>query len=216
MELKRKSWIFIPARALTNIYVDYKYKLNITGIENIPKHAAALLLVKHQYKSDIYIEGKVLDKYSHRPANWLMKSSFPNYVEKIGGIRVVRLKDAKKIKNKQKRKRFLEKAEEINYDSLNYIKWLYTQGEIVIVHPEGTRVPLDVKKVHMPVINATIAFEKKMYLDIPIIPIGICYENIKEKNSEVYFNIGNPLNINKPNLENTLQQELKYLSHIKF
>jgi 1-acyl-sn-glycerol-3-phosphate acyltransferase len=215
MKLKRKSLSFFSARIFTNFYIQNKYHVSISGIENMPKSNSGLLLVKQQYHKDIFLEGYVLDKYCNRSANWVMMNPLPKFLEKFGGIKITRVKELRNHKNKYKRKRFLEKAKEINEDSSKYINWLYTQGELVVLHPEAIRNPGKVGKIYTFLIEKAIEFQKKMFLNIPIIPIGIHYEDVRKRYSEVYFNIGNPINIHKPNLENQIAEELKILSHLK-
>ncbi|MFA7708086.1 MAG: hypothetical protein WCX73_03990, partial [Candidatus Pacearchaeota archaeon] len=59
--LKRNSVIYSLGRGLTDILFLSYHKINLEGIENIPKKGPALILAKHQFNMDIPAEGYILN-----------------------------------------------------------------------------------------------------------------------------------------------------------
>ncbi|MFA7707989.1 MAG: 1-acyl-sn-glycerol-3-phosphate acyltransferase [Candidatus Pacearchaeota archaeon] len=212
--LKRNPIIYSLGRGLTDLILLSYHNINIKGIENIPKKGPALILAKHQFNMDIPAEGYILNKYLQRPGNWIMKSTIPSFLEKVGGIGITRLKDVKIIKNKEKRRGYLEKAKEKNKDTTEYMTWLYQQGELIVLHPEGTRNPYRMGVINMPLISHTQKLQTELGIKIPLIMLGIEYENKKRFRSNVNINIKS-LDWKQENLEGTIYTELAKLSNIK-
>lgn len=132
----------------------------------------------------------------------------------MGGIRLERLKDLKKIKDKKKRREELENAKQKNQQVLDYLEWIYAQGEILVMHPEGTRNYGKMGGLKMSLINFTKQIQEKYSVEIPVVPIGIEYTG-KSLRSKVYLRAGNPLNLNSNNIEEIIYNEIKTLSNIE-
>lgn len=213
MKLKRNNRTYSICRPFTDAFILMCHKIECHGRENIPKKGPALLLVKHQSNKDIPLEGYFLNKYCNRYGNWVMKASLPLIFEYIGGIRFKRLKDLKKIRNREKRREELENAKSMNQNAMNYIEWLYKNNEIVVVHPEGKKYPGEIGEIKKSIISFTKQVQEKYGIEIPIIPIGIEYAG-KGFRSKVYLRAGNPINFNSNNIEEIIYNEIKTLSNL--
>jgi 1-acyl-sn-glycerol-3-phosphate acyltransferase len=105
----------------------------------------------------------------------------------------VRPKDIHKLKSREEKKARLVWARDYNQRAYNYVAWLYTQGEIIIAYPEGMFFSHRLGPIQSGIIKHTLAVEQKHGLQIPIIPIGIEYQNLHQPRSRAYFRIGPPL-----------------------
>jgi len=211
MKLKRNPIIHEIARFGTNCYINGYHRVFINGLENIPKQGPALIIPKHQSMKDIPLEGYILGNRTQRTGNWIMKSSLPKCFEKVGGIMVTRLKDVKEIKDKAKRREYLEKAQQTNTETTDYMKWLYGQGEVIVMHAEGTRNPGAMNPINMPLIKYTKQAQEELEIKIPLVLMGIDYENLTKFRSKVTANI-EQLDWDVPNLEQAISTELARLS----
>jgi len=224
MQLKRKNRFFNLSCAAVSVFMDLYHNIELSGAESIPKKGPALMLSKHQSIQDILLEGKFLQNNCGRQGNWVMKSGLPLFFDYLGGIKVKRSQDVKKyirkneIKGKERRQ-LLEETREYNQNAMDYIGWLYRRGEIVVVHPEGTRS----KKGRMeslesglvvPLLNFTKAIQEEYGIKIPVIPVGIEYSSIWRPRSKVYLRAGKPLDITQPNIVQIIEQEIRKLSNL--
>lgn len=212
-KLKRNPICYGIARNCTDFYILANHKINVNGAENIPKTGTALIIPKHQSIKDILLEGYVLKKYLNRSGNWIMKSSLPKCFELIGGIRVTRLKEVKKIKDKNNRREFLKKAKQTNQKATEYLKWLYNAEELIVMHVEGTRNYGAMNPINMSLINHTKKIKDESGIDVPLILMGIEYESMKKFRSPINVNI-KQIDWNKDNLEQTISNELAGLSNL--
>lgn len=213
MKLKRNKTAYDFVSISVDIFMNLRYKIECSGSENIPNKGPVLLLPKHQTIEDILIESIFLRKYCKRKGNWMMKPSLPGILDYVGGIKIKRPKDIRKIKNSEERKRVIIKTRE-DYEKIkDYIKFLYKNEEIVVVHPEGTRKKGVMGQLKTELINFTKQIQEKYNMTIPAIPIGIEYVKSFPK-PEIYLRVGKALDITRPDLMDVLEQEIKKLSNL--
>ena len=222
MKLKRNYFFHGIARNFTNLYIKTYHDTNILGAEHIPKQGPALIIPKHQSMKDIPLEGYILDKYVKRNGNWIMRP-FPaqKFFELIGGIYVIREEDVKKdIKNienrrseqgKLQRRSILEKAKQTNDKAVEYMKWLYQNNELVVMHAEGTRNYGAMNPINMTLVDDTNQLRKELGIKIPLILMGIDYENVNKFRSNVNVTIER-LDWDTPNLKQAISSGLERLS----
>lgn len=194
--LRRKAWVmqtFMPLLSVAALY----HRLAVEGAEYLPQQGAALLLVKHRATRDALLLSLILDRFAHRSGNYLMKGKpsaiFNGILEAAGGIKIIRPKDIYRLESRAAQKACLEQARNLNQHALDYITWLYTQGEIVITFPEGMFYPQRVGVLQTGIIKHTWQFEQENSLHIPLIPIGIEYESLFRPRAQAFFRIGPPL-----------------------
>ncbi|MDP1696005.1 MAG: 1-acyl-sn-glycerol-3-phosphate acyltransferase [archaeon] len=214
MNLRRNNIIHSFCEYITRLALYSYHKIEYEGSENIPSHGPALLLPKHTSLKDIMLEGAFLKGQCNRYGNWVMKSGLPGMYSLLGGIKIKRPKDIKKIKDKKKRRAILEQAKEFNKQTIQYIEWIYRNGEIVIVHPEGTRTVGKVNTLKKELVDFTLEISEKYSLNIPVIPIGIEYESLGSPRSKVYLRAGKQLDIKTPNLMDIVRSEISRLSNM--
>ncbi len=181
------------------------YDICYEGKEHIPPCGPALILAKHQYMKDIPLEGLFLYEACGRTGNWIMKSSLPRMLGMIGGIPVGRSTDVRKGGRKA-----LAEAKGLNEYAHLRVSQMYNQGELVVVHPEGTRMPGTVGKIRSTYIDAAI----KAGVSIPIVPLGIEYSIGRALRPQAIVRAGPALDVHTPSVETVVSTELKRLSGI--
>ncbi len=218
MKLKRNELFYNLILGALGGLIEFYNEIESSGIENIPKEGPALILPKHQAYRDIIIEGQILRTYCNRSGNWVMKSSLPDFFKYIGAVKIIRFKEirkrAKKIKNEGKRREFLEESRLFNQRSMEYIEFLYKNNELVVAHPEGTRVRNKMGTVKTGVIDVTREIQERLGIKIPVIPMGIEYNPFSKFRSKVYVRVGEPLDVNTFDLEKIVENEIRKLSNI--
>jgi len=194
--LRRKAWVMNVSKPVVKL-VSLYHCVTVAGANNLPRHGPALLLVKHRATRDSILLSAILYRHTGRAGNYLMKgkpSGLRNsLLEALGGIKVVRAKDIRKLKSRAEKKAQLIRAREFNRHSYDYITWLFTQDEIVIAYPEGMFFGNRMGPVQSGVIKHTLVVEQDIKIQIPIIPIGIEYQSLRRPRSRAYFRIGSPL-----------------------
>jgi len=194
--LRRKAWVMKILMPLLRVVALY-HRLVVEGTEHLPRQGPALLLVKHRATRDTLLLSLILDRFAHRSGNYLMKGKpsviFNGILEAAGGIKVIRPKDIHRLESRAAQKACLEQARTLNQHALDYITWLYTQGEIVITFPEGMFYPHRIGVLQTGIIKHTWQVEQKNSLQIPLIPIGIEYESLFRPRAQAFFRIGPPL-----------------------
>ena len=191
-ELWRSQRLTSLARVLASMALRY-HRFVIEGGENMPESGAALILPKHRAYRDILIEGLVLHNLVRRQATYVMKVGLYGILELFGGVKIVRPKDIRRIEDRAERRRKIEWARNRNQQTLDYLSWLYSRGECVISHPEGTRCADFMGPLQKEVIEHMISVEATSGLRIPVIPLGLEYENIRVPRSAVFVRVGTPL-----------------------
>ena len=215
MELKRNDLVHKIINFNTSTFMRTYHKIECEGVQNVPKEGPVLFLAKHQSGKDIMLESLFMNYYCNRQTNWIMKSNLPNFLEYGGGIKIERLQEVRRIKDKSKRREFLEKAKENNQNVFEYIHFLYSIGETLFVHPEGTRAYNEMLPMKKEIIDLTRNYENKTNQNIPIIPVGIEYESLNKFRSKIYLRSGEPISTSKPNLISTIENKIKELSNIE-
>ncbi len=194
--LRRKTWvmrIFLPLLSVAALY----HRLVVEGAEYLPRQGPALLVVKHRATRDSILLSLILHRFTQRFGNYLMKGKpagpLNSLLEAAGGVKVVRPKDIHHLESRDAQKVFLQQAREFNQHALDYISWLYTQGEIVVTFPEGMFYPDRVGPLQSGIIKHTMQVEQETGLKIPVIPVGIEYKNLSRFRAPAFFRIGPPL-----------------------
>lgn len=211
MRVKRSEGLYTAAYRTCSAVMNLRYRLCYSGAANIPGAGPALVLPKHQSMEDIVLEGIFITKYLGRAANWVMKSGLPRVLERLGGIAIGRPCDIHRIGSREERHRAIEAARADNHAAREYVKWLYTKGEIVVVHPEGTRNPGRIGKVKKEFLEFTRRVQEEYGIRIPAIPIGIEYT----PEGDVFVRAGEPLDVSQPDIVEVVEAELGRLSNIR-
>jgi 1-acyl-sn-glycerol-3-phosphate acyltransferase len=125
-------------------------------------------------------------------------------LEAYGGIMIARAREIKKGKYDK------EKGKEINQTAIQKTINVLEKGEIVVIHPEGTRSPNKMRQIRIAkdsVIDRIIQEKKDT---IPFIPLGIQYES-----KNIYLRAGQPIFTKETGeLEEKISKELQILSNI--
>jgi 1-acyl-sn-glycerol-3-phosphate acyltransferase len=213
--LWRSGRVTDVARVLSIWALKY-HRIVIDGGENMPLSGAALILPKHRAYRDILIEGIVIHRLARRYATYVMKVGLYGILELVGGVKIVRPQDIRRIKDRQQRRRRIEWARSRNQQTLDYLTWLYTAGECVVSHPEGTRCADFLGPLQKQVVEHLMSVEAATELRIPLIPMGLEYENIRAPRSRVFVRIGTPMYADEfadqAALMNELESRLRTLS----
>ena len=163
------------------------------GAEYLPRTGTALILPKHRAYRDIILEGVQLYRATRRLATYVMKAGLYSLLEAPGGIKIVRPKDIRKIKDRDARRSLIKGAREKNQKTLDYLAWLYRGGELVVSHPEGMRFQDEMGSLQKEIVEHALHVEKTHGLRIPIIPIGLEYESFSRPLSRIFFRVGEPI-----------------------
>jgi 1-acyl-sn-glycerol-3-phosphate acyltransferase len=211
---RRKSIANLFIRYLAYIVLfKFFYKVSVTGEDFIPEKGPALLIPKHISNLDTFLIGAMVHHVYFRPLYFLMKATIPKPIEAFGGIRIARVKDFRSRKKYSKRKNNKWKKS-LQANLPKYCEWLYKQDEIIVSYPEGKRTPDRVGKIH----TTSIEHVQQLGYDIPIIPIGIEYEDKNKYRSKVHIRIGIPIDIpsnySEEELASLIGATLKKLSRI--
>ncbi len=194
--LRRKPWIIPLCRPLLDFVFLY-HRLMVEGADHLPEQGPALLLVKHRATRDTPLVGMILHRYTQRGANYFMKGKasllLNGIMEIMGGIKVTRPKDVWRVKNRAKRKAYIQQAREGNEAAMAYVAWLYSQGEIVVAYPEGMFYPDQIGPLQPEIIKQVFDIEQENDYQIPIIPIGLEYESLTKLRSKLFIRVGTPL-----------------------
>tara|TARA_Y100000294_G_scaffold160872_1_gene164847 strand:- start:1152 stop:1724 length:573 start_codon:yes stop_codon:yes gene_type:complete len=188
----------------------------VFGRDHIPIKGPALLLPKHISNLDTFLIGVMVHNIHYRPLYFMMKASIPSWVEKFGGIRIARPKDLRIRKSKKYSKETNERWKaSLQKNMPEYTSWLYQQGEIIVSYPEGERTPGKVGDIY----TTSVEHIQQSGISIPIIPIGIEYENKGKFGSKIFIRIGKELPITNKNpaaeIKEIIKNRLKQLSRIE-
>ena len=209
---RRSEGYFAAAYHFCSAVMGARYRLCYSGAENIPRQGTALILPKHQSMEDIIHEGIFFMKHLRRGAYWVMrKSGLPKVLERLGGVAINRPCDLHKILDREERRKAIEAAKAENDAARGYVKLLYRNGELVVVHPEGTRSPGRIGKVRSDFIDLARAVQEDCGIRIPAIPMGIEYT----PNGEVFVRAGEPLDVSQPGIVEAVEEEMRRLSNIR-
>ena len=190
--LRRKKSVAWTARTLAAVAFNY-HRIVVEGAENLPHRGTALLLPKHRAYRDILLEGVVIYRIARRYGTYVMKAGLYGILELAGGVKIVRPKDIRRVKDRQARRARIQWARDKNQQTMDYLAWLYGQGEVVVSHPEGMRYQDIMGPMQREIIDHLLEVERQFGLEIPIIPIGLEYESYSRPRARVYFRIDKPL-----------------------
>ena len=215
IQLRRKDGFACAVRLLGKGLLRY-HRLTVEGGGHLPRGGPALILPKHRAYRDILVEGVLLYKLTRRYANYVMKAGLYKLLELSGGIRIVRPKDLRRLKNREERKAEILRAREHNQVSLDYLSWLYRKGEMVVSHPEGMRYLDTMGHLQKEIVEHMLQVERHHGLRIPIIPIGLEYESYKRPLSRIHFRVGEPFFSDQvgdvKNVMDLVEDRLRFLS----
>jgi len=190
--LRRKDWIAQVIRVLAKGALTY-HRIEVEGMEHLPRQGAALLLPKHRAYRDILIEGVILYRATRRFATYVMKVGLYGVLELLGGIKIVRPKDIHRLTDREAMRTEIRRARRANQRTQDYLTWLYSRGEMVVSHPEGMRFQNTMGAMRKEIVEHALQVEQQLGLRIPLIPIGLEYESYARPGSRVYVRIGEPL-----------------------
>ncbi len=210
MKIYRNNLLFNLGTIPCSIAAKCWYHAEFEGAENMPKKGPALILPKHQNQMDIILEGVMLKYCAHRYGNWIMKEGLPKALYALGGFSVGRVKDIRMIKDREERKIAISHLKAENQKMKDYIDFLYSQDEIVVMHPEGERKPGEMGQIKTELIYFSKGCEQKNGIEIPAVPIGIEY--IDSSYGKVYVRAGKPVSLQNPDIEKIIFNEIKTLS----
>ncbi len=213
--IKRVDALACCARLLAAGAMRY-HRLAIEGGRNLPREGPALILPKHCAYRDILLEGVLLYRVTRRYANYIMKVGLWGILEWMGGVKVVRPKDIRRIPDREQRRAEIRRARAANQQMQDYLDGLYQRGELVVSHPEGMRYQDKLGPLQKEVVEHMVQAEDRLGMRVPLIPIGLEYDSYARPGARVYFRIDEPLyatsfaNVNE--LMDHLDQRLRVLS----
>jgi 1-acyl-sn-glycerol-3-phosphate acyltransferase len=215
MKYKRNNSLFRFLKKLVAEPILHNlYKVSYHGAENIPGQGPALIIPKHQSFFDIVFEGIFLLEYCNRYGNWVMKSGLTELYGLLGGIKIGRADDLRNIEDRELRKIKLRQAKALKKEAKELIGDRYQKGEVVVAHAEGTRLKNRVRPLKKGIFDITAEIEREYGTKIPIIPMGIEYQNWPVPGSRVYIRAGEPIDSKTPNLVETVRNEIARLSNL--
>ena len=188
---RRQDRLADVTRVIASTALTY-HRIAVDRADNLPSQGPALLLPKHHAYRDIIIEGVVLHRITRRYATYVMKTGLFGLLGLLGGVKIVRPKDIRRLKDRQVRRERIRWAREANRRTMDYLSWIYAMGEVVISHPEGMRYQNTMGPLQKEIIEHLIQVEQMHGLRIPIIPIGLEYESYGRPRSWVHFRVGEP------------------------
>lgn len=100
---------------------------------------------------------------------------------------------------------------EFNKKMVGYVSWLYSQDEMVVFDPEGTRNLGKMGDIDMPLIEHACDMSVLYGQEIPLILMGMNYENIKKRGSRLDIKIER-MGWNNSNLKGAIRSGLERLS----
>lgn len=213
--IKRIDAFACGARLLAAGAMRY-HRLVVEGGGNLPCEGPALILPKHCAYRDILLEGVLLYRITRRYANYIMKVGLWGMLEWMGGVKVERPKDIRRIADREQRRAEIRRARAANQQMQDYLDGLYQRGELVVSHPEGMRYQDELGPLQKGVVEHLVQAEKRLGMRVPLISIGLEYDSYARLGSRVYFRVDEPLyadsfaNINE--LMDHLSQRLRVLS----
>ena len=169
------------------------HRLAVEGGRNLPREGPALILPKHCAYRDILLEGVLLYRFTRRYANYIMKVGLWGILELMGGVKVVRPKDIRRIADREQRRAEIRRARAANQQMQAYLDGLYQSGELVISHPEGMRYQDKLGPLQKEVVEHLVQAEERLGMRVPLIPIGLEYASYARPGARVYFRVDEPL-----------------------
>ena len=152
---RRKDWLIEGLRPVAHLVLGANFKLQVAGWAHVPTTGPVLLLPKHQRWEDI----PLLALASPRPLYYLAKYELFRFdlVKRLlmcmGGIPINRQKPME------------------SRAQLRRLNQLMTEGEGIVVFPEGTYYPHRIGPGHQGMIRFIIN-----RFQMPVVPVGIQYQ----------------------------------------
>ncbi len=176
--LQRKAWAVRACYPLLWL-VARAHRLTIEGPEHLPREGPALLLAKHRATRDSLLLSWALYSETGRQANYLMKYGAaglpPRLLEALGGIPVIRAKDILRAGAGVARRDCLRKARRMQQQALAYVRWLYAQGELVLIYPEGMFYPRRLGPLNPGGVCQVFELAHQKGFSVPVLALGISY-----------------------------------------
>jgi len=191
-QLRRNNLITHCIRVVATRLFAY-HRILIEGEDRLPAHGPVLLLPKHCAYRDIPLEGIVFYRTMRRYGTYVMKVGLWGILELVGGFKIVRPKDIRRIKDREQRRAEIRRARAANQQTQSYLTWLYSQGEMIVSHPEGMRYQNAMGPMQREIIDHLLKAQEELGLQIPLIPVGIEYEGYWKPRARVTFRVGEPL-----------------------
>ena len=213
--IKRIDAVACGARLLAAAAMRY-HRLVVEGGSNLPREGPALILPKHCAYRDILLEGVLLYRITRRYANYIMKVGLWGILEWMGGVKVERPKDIRRIADREQRRAEIQRARAANQQMQDYLDGLYQRGELIVSHPEGMRYRDELGPLQKGVVEHLVQAEERLGIRVPLISVGLEYDSYARLGSRVYFRVDEPLyadsfaHINE--LMEHLSQRLRVLS----
>ena len=134
----RKERMVAVARGALYPLVNSVFSIAFSGQEHLKglEDKGFLLLPRHESYFDIPLECLYLHQTLGRNAYYLMKSSLPDWLRHLGGIKILRQPDILAAP-KEKRRELLARKEQRPEYVYALVSRLLDVGEIVVIHPEG-------------------------------------------------------------------------------
>jgi 1-acyl-sn-glycerol-3-phosphate acyltransferase len=192
MTLRRRHAIAHRVRGLAAGLLVY-HRIEVQGAEHLPRQGPALILPKHRAYRDILVEGVVLYRVAGRYANYVMKVGLWGLLELLGGVKIVRPKDVRRLQDREARKAEIRLARQANQRTVEYLSWLYSQGELIVSHPEGMRYQDTMGPMQKEIVEHLLQVERQRDMRIPIIPVGLEYESYVRPRARIWVRVGAPL-----------------------
>ncbi len=190
--IKRIDALACGARLLAAGAMSY-HRFAVEGGRNLPREGPALILPKHCAYRDILLEGVLLYRFTRRYANYIMKVGLWGVLELMGGVKVVRPKDIRRIADREQRRAEIRRARAANQQMQDYLDGLYQRGEVVVSHPEGMRYQDKLGPLQKEVVEHLVQAEERLEMRVPLIPIGLEYDSYARPGARVYFRVDEPL-----------------------
>ncbi|MBR9703492.1 1-acyl-sn-glycerol-3-phosphate acyltransferase, partial [Candidatus Woesearchaeota archaeon] len=161
--------------ALVNFYLNFKYFVDVEGLENIPKTGAGIVVANHRATNDIMLLGGFVPRQMH----FIAKEELFTGEGLRGKIASLYMNDMKAIpvKRNGNESGVLKKC-------LSYLN----KGELLAIFPEGTRYQDEYLRPFKSLVS--LLAQKK---NVPIIPIGIHGSEQKKLWTDITFLVGEPL-----------------------
>ena len=120
---RRKNRLVDCARLIAKTTMKY-HRIRVEQAENLPCQGPVLFLPKHHAYRDILVEGLVLHQFTRRNATYVMKTGLFGILGLLGGVKIVRPKDIRRLKDRQERKKRISWARQANQQTMDYLSWI--------------------------------------------------------------------------------------------
>jgi len=199
---KKKEWLCEVGYTISSNFMHSVYSISYEGVEHLLplKNKGFFLLPKHQSNYDVVLEGMLLKESIGRYANYIMKDSLPSFLEYLGGIGILKLRDLRSMlqtNDKKELKAALKNAKEKREYVKGQMAHLLRNDEIVVVHAEGARRYHELSHLRQRKPSANLfkllQVQEKSGRNVPFVPLDIYYEDIGRLGSKISLKVGEPI-----------------------